>query len=70
MAVRVRMAEISAVLVAAPLSLLVLLFFSCLSVCLFHYVWPGLTQNGCEMCAQGDGGPLSAGVGAGMRRMT
>jgi hypothetical protein len=36
--VRVRMAEISAVLVAAPLSLLALLFFSCLSVCLCHSV--------------------------------
>ena len=36
--VRVRMAEISAVLVATPLSLLALLFFSCLSVCLFHSV--------------------------------
>eukprot|EP01047_Picozoa_sp_COSAG01_P018767 COSAG01_NODE_1023_length_12063_cov_25.977432_16_plen_64_part_00 len=32
--VQVRMAEISAVLVAAPLSFLALLFFSCLSVCL------------------------------------
>ena len=32
--VRVRMAEISAVLVATPLSLLALLFFSCLPVCL------------------------------------
>jgi hypothetical protein len=32
--VRVRMAEISAVLVAALLSVLALLFFSCLSVCL------------------------------------
>ena len=37
-AVRVRMADISAILVAAPLSLLALLFFSCLSVCLFHSV--------------------------------
>ena len=36
-----------------PLVSLELLFFSCLSVCLFHSVWPGLTQNGCEMCAQG-----------------
>jgi hypothetical protein len=36
--VQVRMAEISAVLVAAPLSLLALLFFSCLSVCLCHSV--------------------------------
>ena len=32
--VRVRMAEISAVLVATPLSFLELLFFSCLPVCL------------------------------------
>jgi hypothetical protein len=32
------MAEISAVLVATPLSVLALLFFSCLSVCLCHSV--------------------------------
>ena len=36
--IRARMAEISAVLAAASLSLLALLFFSCLSACLCHAV--------------------------------
>eukprot|EP01047_Picozoa_sp_COSAG01_P019478 COSAG01_NODE_1082_length_11813_cov_23.531757_1_plen_229_part_10 len=59
------MSRISAVLVAAPLRVLELMFFSLPVACLCAIRLISLTRSGCEMCAQGDGGPLSLHAGAG-----